>query len=109
MLNQQSGHIFNMCSVASLKAYPQGGSYSISKYALLGFNDNLREETKNKGIKVTAILPGATWSDSWQGVDLPHDRLMEAHDIAIAVKAAIDMSPAAVIENILLRPQLGDL
>lgn len=102
-------HIFNMCSIASQIAYPNGGSYSISKFALLGFSKVLREELKEEGIKVTSILPGATWSNSWAGVDLPHERLMEANDIAIAVWSAIQMSPAAVVEEIVLRPQLGDL
>ena len=109
MLQKGSGHIFNMCSVASLMAYPQGGSYSISKFALLGFSKVLREEMKNKGIKVTSIMPGATWSNSWVGVQLPEDRLMQASDIAIAVLAAAQMSPSAVVEDIILRPQLGDL
>ncbi|MFT4568217.1 MAG: short-subunit dehydrogenase [Saprospiraceae bacterium] len=109
MIAKKSGYIFNMCSVASLKAYPNGGSYSISKFALLGFSKVLREELKEKGIKVTSILPGATWSDSWTGIDLPKARLMEANDIAIAVWQAIQMSPSAVVEEILLRPQLGDL
>ncbi len=109
MQEQHHGYIFNMCSVASLKAYPAGGAYSISKYALLGFSDNLREELKTSGIKVTAILPGPTWSASWAGVQEDHDRLMEAKDIAIAVKAALDMSAAAVVETIIMRPQLGDL
>ncbi|MEO6038699.1 MAG: SDR family oxidoreductase, partial [Saprospiraceae bacterium] len=54
LLPHRSGHIFNMCSVASILAYPNGGSYSISKFALLGFTKVLREELKNQGIKVTA-------------------------------------------------------
>lgn len=101
--------IFNMCSIASKIAYPNGGSYSISKFALLGFTKVLREELKTENIKVCAILPGATWSNSWAGVDLPKERLMEANDIALAVQSAIKMSPSAVIEEIILRPQLGDL
>lgn len=109
MVAQGHGHIFNMCSIASKIAYPNGGSYSISKFALLGFSKVLREELKDKGIKVTSILPGATWSNSWAGVDLPQDRLMEAHDIAIAVWGALQMSPSAVMEEIVIRPQLGDL
>ncbi len=109
MLPHRSGHIFNMCSVASILAYPNGGSYSISKFALLGLSKVLREELKTQGIKVTAILPGATWSDSWQGVDLPKDRLMQATDIALAVWSAYNLSPAAVVEELLIRPQLGDL
>ena len=109
MTSQGTGHIFNMCSVASLFAYPNGGSYSISKFALLGFSKVLREELKSSGIKVTSILPGATWSNSWAGVDLPESRLMQAKDIAIAVWQAMQMSPSAVVEEILIQPQLGDL
>ena len=109
MLKKGKGHIFNMCSIASQIAYPNGGSYSISKFALLGFSKVLREELKEKGIKVTSILPGATWSNSWAGVDLPKERLMEANDIALSVWNAYSLSPSAVVEEIVLRPQLGDL
>jgi len=109
MVEQGKGHIFNMCSVASMIAYPNGGPYSISKFALLGFSKVLREELKGKGIKVTAVLPGATWSNSWAGVDLPESRLMQANDIALAILSATNMSPAAVVEEIVIRPQLGDL
>jgi short-subunit dehydrogenase len=109
MLPFHKGHIFNMCSVASIMAYPNGGSYSISKYALLGFSKCLREEMKNEGIKVTAILPGATWSDSWRGVDLPDERLMKAEDVAKTLWAAYQLSESAVVEEIIIRPQLGDL
>jgi short-subunit dehydrogenase len=109
MLNHKQGHIFNICSVASLMAYPNGGSYSISKFALLGFSKALREELKQKGVKVTAILPGATWTDSWAGVSLPEARLMQAQDVAIALLAATKMSSSAVLEEIVMRPQLGDL
>jgi short-subunit dehydrogenase len=109
MLPRQKGHVFNMCSIASLLAYPNGGSYSITKFALLGFSKALREELKTRGIKVTAILPGATWSDSWRGVDLPEARLMQAEDIAKSVWAAYTLSDSAVVEEIVLRPLLGDL
>ncbi len=109
MKEQQSGHVFNICSVASKIAYPNGGSYSISKFALLGFSKVLREEMKPLGIRVTSVLPGATWSDSWKGVDLPESRLMQAHDVAQMIKSTYLLSPSAVVEDIILRPQLGDL
>jgi len=109
MVKKKSGYIFNMCSIASKIAYPNGGSYSISKFALYGFSKVLREELKDKGVRVSAVLPGATWSASWAGVDLPADRLMQATDIAEAIWGAWQMSPAAVMEEIILRPQLGDL
>ncbi len=109
MMEQKSGHIFNMCSIASKIAYPNGGSYSISKFALLGFSKVLREELKPHNIRVTSILPGATWSASWDGVDLPEERLMKAEDIAEAVYASYILSKQSVVEEIVLRPQLGDL
>jgi len=102
-------HIFNLCSVASFMAYPNGGSYSISKFALLGFSKVLREELKSSGIKVTAVMPGATWSDSWSGAELPYERLMEAEDIAESILSIYKLGPSAVVEEIILRPQLGDL
>ena len=104
-----SGHIFNICSIASLKAYPHGGSYGISKYALAGFSANLREELKTKGIKVTSVFPGATMSPSWEGSGVSPDRIMQADDIARMIVAAASLSSAAVVEEIVLRPQLGDL
>ncbi|MBX9449438.1 MAG: SDR family oxidoreductase [Taibaiella sp.] len=109
MIRRQSAHIFNMCSIASLAAYPGGGSYSISKYALLGFSDNLRLELKDKGIKVTAVLPGATYSDSWSGSGIDPERIMEAEDIAKLVYQCSMLSPQAVVERLVVRPQLGDL
>ncbi len=109
MLPHRRGHVFNMCSIASLFAYPDGGSYSISKFALLGFSKVLREELKDKGIRVTALLPGATWSDSWAGTTVPESRMMKAEDVALAVWGAWQLSGQAVVEEILLRPQLGDL
>ena len=109
MIDAKKGHIFNMCSVASIKAYPNGGSYSISKFAMLGMSKVLREELKSTGVKVTSVLPGATWSASWAGVDLPEERLMRATDISDSIYGAVQLSASAVIEEIIIRPQLGDL
>jgi len=109
MMARKKGHIFNMCSVASLKAYPNGGAYSISKYALAGFSANLREEMKPHGIKVTTVYPGAAYTDSWAGSGVDPQRIMEAADVADMIYAASRLSPQATVEEILLRPQLGDL
>lgn len=109
MVAARSGHIFNLCSVASLQAYPGGSTYTITKFALLGFSRSLRTELSSENIRVTTFLPGATWSDSWAGVNLPADRLMPASAIADMLWAAYFLGPNAVVEEILLRPQLGDL
>lgn len=109
MIKNGSGHIFNICSVASLQAYNGGGSYSISKFALNGFSQNLRHELKAHNIKVTAVFPGAVFTDSWAGFDNNANRIMEADDIASMIIACTKLSAAAVPEEIVIRPQLGDL
>lgn len=109
MMGRGSGHIFNICSIASLHAYPNGGAYSISKFALHGFSKNLREEMKPHGIKVTSVHPGAVLTDSWGNYDNSSKRIMEADDIAKMVYAASRLSVQACVEDIVIRPQLGDL
>jgi short-subunit dehydrogenase len=109
MIKNGKGHIFNICSVASLQAYHGGGGYSISKFALHGFTQNLRHELKGHGIKVTAVFPGAVLTDSWGNFDNSNGRIMEASDIAAMVLASCKLSPQAVVEDITIRPQLGDL
>ena len=109
MIGRKRGHIFNMCSVASIKPYENGGSYCIAKFALLGFTRVLREEMKEHSIRVTAVLPGATLSDSWKDVDLPAERFMPAEDIASSIYHTYNLSPRTVVEDIVLRPQLGDI
>ena len=109
MIARRKGHIFMMCSTASITAYTNGGSYCISKYALLGMSRVLREELKPHGVKVTALLPGATLTASWEGTDLPEERFMKASDVADSTWAAYALSKSAVMEEILIRPQLGDI
>lgn len=109
MIKRQKGYIFNICSTASIIPYVNGGSYCISKFALFGMTKVLREEMKEHGIKVTAILPGATLTDSWGNVDLPPERFMKPQDVAEALKSAWLMSDNSVVEEILIRPQLGDI
>lgn len=109
MMKKKCGHIFNICSIASLKAYSNGGSYSISKFALAGFSKNLREEMKPFNIKVTAVYPGAVMTASWQGANIPPERIMEVEDVATMIFSASSLSPQACVEDIVIRPLLGDL
>lgn len=103
------GYIFNMASVAALKSYPNGGSYSISKHALLGFSRAIREELQEDNIGVCSISPGATLTDSWAGVDLPETRFIDAVDIAKMVWEIYCLSNRTVVEDIVIRPMLGDI
>ncbi len=109
MIKKKEGDIFNICSTASIVPYINGGSYCITKYALLGMTKVLREEMKEKGIRVMAVLPGATLTASWEGTDLPEARFMKPEDVAEAVWSSHNLSRQTVVEEILIRPQLGDL
>jgi len=109
MKHDKNGHIFNICSIASIIPYANGGSYSISKYAMMGMTKVLREEMKPLGIRVTAVLPGATLTASWEGVELPESRFMKPEDIAVAVFGAYSLSKNSVVEEIIIRPQEGDI
>jgi short-subunit dehydrogenase len=109
MIHRRSGHIFSMGSIAGLTAYPNGGSYAVTKWAMLGMTKCLREELKPYHVKVTSILPGATLTDSWAGVDLPMERFIRAQDVAESVWGAYNLSPQTVVEEVIIRPQLGDI
>jgi short-subunit dehydrogenase len=109
MKGKKAGHIVNICSIASLKAYANGGSYAISKFALLGFSKCLREELKEFNIRVTAVMPGATHTASWEGSGLPEERFMKVEDVADTIYAAYALSGRSVVEEVIIRPQLGDI
>lgn len=108
MCDQASGHIINICSLASLQAYAGGSSYSISKYAMLGMSDNFRAALKPFRVKVTAVCPGPTMSASWEGSGVPEEKLMPAADIADMVFSCAETSFNTCVERIVINP-LSDL
>ena len=109
MIERKEGYIFNICSTASITAYTNGGSYCISKFAMLGMSKVLREELKPHHVRVTSILPGATLTNSWAGVELPAERFIAPEDIAQVVWTAHSLPDSTVLEEILMRPMLGGL
>lgn len=104
-----NSHIFNICSTASITPYINGGSYCISKYAQYGLTKVLREELKPRKIRVTAVLPGATFTDSWSGTELPEERFLKAETIAQIVWNCYQLPKDAVVEDLLIRPMEGDI
>jgi hypothetical protein len=106
---EESGHIFNICSVASLKPVVSAASYSVTKFALLGLTKVLREELKPHKVKVTAVLPGSTLTNSWSGTDIPAERFVNADDVALAVLSCLNMSIGANVDEIIIQPVLGEI
>lgn len=109
MVERGSGMLLFMGSVAGIKGYPGGLAYCVTKHAMVGLARGLRQELMESGVRVTCVLPGATYTPTWDGADIDEERLMPAEDIAQAVVSAYLMSDRTVVEEIILRPQLGDL
>lgn len=109
MMEHKSGHIFNITSVAGIQAYKDGAAYGITKAAMMALNRALREELKTFGVKVTAVVPGATLTSSWDGFDAPPERFIPAADIGKIVWDTYKLSKQTVVEEIIVRPILGDL
>jgi 3-hydroxy acid dehydrogenase/malonic semialdehyde reductase len=59
MINNKSGHIVNLGSIAGKEVYPNGNVYCASKYAVDAINKSMRVDLLPYGIKVTAVHPGA--------------------------------------------------
>lgn len=109
MREREEGHLFFMGSVASIMAYPGNAGYCAAKHGVRGLARVVREETKDEGIRVTTVLPGATWTPTWEGIDLPQDRFMPPKDVARTVVDAYHLSDRTVLEELVLRPQEGDV
>lgn len=109
MVKRGSGHIFNMSSIAGQQAYPGGAGYCAAKFAVTGLSKVMREELKTKGVRVTTVYPGATVSPSWDGSGMDLSLMMPTRDVARAFYDVYRLSANTVVEDIVLRPQGGDL
>ncbi len=104
MQSQKSGYIINICSIASLNVIKEAASYSVTKVALLGLTTILREELQTSGVKVSAILPGATYTSSWEGTQIAPEKFIQPEDVAQAVWTCLSLSPGATIDQLILNP-----
>lgn len=109
MIQRGQGDIFFMSSIAGLDAYPNGAAYCAAKFGVTGLAKVLREETKTAGVRVCCVHPGATWTPSWSKSGIAESRIMPADDIARAFLDIYRLSRSTVVEEIVLRPQLGDV
>ena len=109
MLDRGSGRVLMMGSVASVRGYAGGVAYGAAKHALLGLARSLREEVKGTGVSVTTLLPGATRTASWDGTDLPESRFIPPEDVARVVVEVAALSERTVLEEVLIRPDAGDI
>ncbi len=109
MVTRGRGDVFFMSSIAGLGAYPNSAAYCAAKFGVTGLAQVLRAETKAAGVRVCCVHPGATWSPSWSGSGVKAERIMPAEDVARAFLDVYRLGRRTVVEEIVLRPQLGDL
>jgi NADP-dependent 3-hydroxy acid dehydrogenase YdfG len=109
MIARRRGDIFNMGSIAGLIAYPGGAGYSAAKFGVAGLSKVMRAELRDKGVRVCCVHPGATVSPSWEGSGVDEARMMPAEDVARAFFEIYRLSRRTVVEEIVLRPQGGDV
>ena len=109
MLSRKRGDIFFMSSIAGLGAYPNAAGYCAAKFGVTGLAKVLRAETKGTGVRVCCVHPGATWSPSWSASGVKPGRIMPAEDVARAFLDVYRLGRRTVVEEIVLRPERGDL
>jgi NAD(P)-dependent dehydrogenase (short-subunit alcohol dehydrogenase family) len=102
MKKRQSGHIFNLCSVAGIRGTEEMSAYCATKFALRGFSQSLHHEVKRDGIKVTNICPGYVWTPMVKDANLPKEAMVQPEDIALAIQSILQMSKNAVVTEIVI-------
>lgn len=103
--------IVNNLSIAAERAFPGSAAYNASKHGALGFTDTLREELRPKGIRVIALMPGATdtaiWNTMWPRA--PRRKMMAAETVAAVVVNVLRVPENSAVERLVLLPAAGTL
>lgn len=110
-LMKSGSTIVNNLSIAAIQPFEGMAAYNASKFGALGFTKVLREEVRKKGIRVLALIPGATNTDIWQQFwpDAPRAKMMSADTVAQAVVHAVSAPPEASVEELIIGPTAGVL
>jgi len=103
--------IVNNLSIAAERVFPGSAAYNASKHGALGFTDTLREELRPKGIRVIALLPGATDTAIWDALwpKAPRRKMMSAETVARTVVNALLLPENTTLEKVVVRPSIGTL
>ncbi len=109
MVRMQRGKIINIVSVAGKQAYLNCGGYCASKFGLRGFTDVLRLEHRGHGIQVTSIIAGATNTGIWGDAAVDFSVMMTPEHVSQAIVSVCEAGDSTHVEEIVLRPQSGDL
>lgn len=110
-LIKRGGTIVNNLSIAAKRVWPGSSAYNASKHGALGFTNTLREELRRRGIRVIALLPGATDTAIWDAMwpQAPRKKMMSPETVARTVVDALKLPPASAIEELVVMPAAGTL
>ncbi|PYX39115.1 MAG: hypothetical protein DMG75_01885 [Acidobacteria bacterium] len=110
-LMKRGGTIVNNLSIAAKRVFAGSSAYNASKHGALGLTDTLREELRPKGIRVIALLPGATDTDIWNTLwpDAARKKMMTPETIATAVVNALVLPENSTVEELTILPTAGTL
>lgn len=110
-LLRTGGTVVNNLSVSAKVVFPSFSAYTTSKQGALGFTNSLREELRPRGVRVIALMPGATdtgiWDQFWPNA--PRERMMSAESVADMLLAAILLPENASVDELMILPTAGAL
>ena len=103
--------IVNILSVAAKRGFPNWSAYCMSKFALEGFSQSIREELRDRKIRIINVYPAATATDIWDSIQgkWPRQKMISPKDIASAVAYALSRPADVALENITLSSLAGNL
>ena len=105
MVEKRTGDIFYVCATASWQPFPVSPAYCAAKHGLLGLSRTLRDTTKDKGLRVVAVMPGKTLTPAWDGTDIPVEKFIPADDVANIILSIHQLDRRTNIDEIIVRPR----
>src|SRR3989440_7609442 len=103
--------IVNILSIAAKTGFANWSAYCMSKFALEGFSQSVREELRDHCIRMINIYPAATNTEIWDDVagHLPRKKMISANEVASALGYAISRPADVTLENITLSSLTGSI
>jgi NADP-dependent 3-hydroxy acid dehydrogenase YdfG len=109
--SQKQGTIINLSSVAAHQAFPDWGLYCVSKFGLLALTKTLAQEERSHGIRAISISPGSVHTELWDTdtvqADFDRSAMLKPEVVANSILHAAQMPQGAVIEELILLPNVG--
>jgi len=110
-LMKRGAVIVNNLSIAAKRVFAGSSAYDASKHGALGFTNTLREELREQGIRVIALLPGATNTGIWETLwpDAPREKMISPDTVARALVDALKLPSDSTVEELIIMPTAGTL